>query len=169
MLFFSVTGLTLNHPDALGSAPIQKEQKGEIPLEWVRGQSPKKLEIVERLRAEYGVRGSLDDFREDDIECSLSFKGPGYAAEAIISRESGALSLTTTLEGAMAVMNDLHKGRYSGSVWSWVIDISAVFLTLVSLTGIGLFCYLKKLRVPGVIVLVVGGAIVAVLMKLTLR
>ena len=169
VLFFSVTGVTLNHPDMLGGGLRQSERRGQLPENWLKETEPRKLEIVERLRGEYGVHGLVDDFRFDEGECTVSFKGPGYAAEAIVSRADGAFTLTTATEGTLAVMNDLHKGRYTGGVWSWVIDLSAIFLTLVSLTGIGLFCYLKRLRVPGLITLVVGGAIVLALIWLTLK
>lgn len=37
--------------------------------------------------------------------------------------------------GFGAVINDLHKGRDSGDTWQWLIDISAVLLAFVSLTG----------------------------------
>ena len=37
--------------------------------------------------------------------------------------------------GFFAVLNDLHKGRDTGSAWARVIDLSAVLMTLVSLTG----------------------------------
>ncbi len=169
VLFFSVTGVTLNHPDMLGGRLRQSERRGQLPMDWLKEAEPRKLEIVELLRGKYGVRGLVDDFRIDEGECTVSFKGPGYAAEVIVSRADGAFTLTTATEGTLAVMNDLHKGRYTGGVWSWVIDLSAIFLTLVSLTGIGLFCYLKRLRVPGLITLVVGGAIVLALIWLTLK
>ena len=52
----------------------------------------------------------------------MSFKGPGYAADAFIDRESGHYKLTPIDHGFIAVINDLHKGRDTGPVWSVVID-----------------------------------------------
>ena len=77
-----------------------------------------KLEIVEHLRNAHTIRGALADFRVDDAECVISFKGPGYAADAFIDRESGHYRLTETYHGFIAVINDLHKGRDTGPVWS---------------------------------------------------
>jgi len=34
------------------------------------------------------------------------------------------------------VANDLHKGRDTGKTWSILIDVSAVLMTLISLTGL---------------------------------
>ena len=53
-------------------------------------------------------------------------------------------------------MNDLHKGRDSGKGWSWIIDISAVFLILVSLSGLILLCFIKKKRIAGFITAIIG-------------
>lgn len=61
--------------------------------------------------------------------------------------------------GVFAVLNDLHKGRDSGKGWGWLIDISAVLLTLVSLTGLLMLLFLKKRRLSGLIITVVGGTI----------
>lgn len=169
VLFFSATGLTLNHPNWLAGKPRQTERTGQLPSEWLTAPESKKLEVVERLRSEYGVRGALDDFRIDETECSFSFKSAGYSADGVIARPSGALTLTIVDEGSLAVMNDLHKGRNTGTVWARVIDIAAVFLVVLSLTGIGLFLYLKRLRVAGLLTAFVGTILVVILVKLALR
>ena len=54
----------------------------------------------------------------DDEQCELSFKGPGYEADAIIDRDTGKYDLNVTRYGFAAVLNDLHKGRNSGKRWS---------------------------------------------------
>jgi len=101
----------------------------------------------------------------DENECLVSFKGPGYAADAFIDRESGRYRLTESYHGLIAVLNDLHKGRDSGAVWSVLIDVSAVLMTAISLTGLVLLFYLKLRRIPGVIVALVGTALVVVLFR----
>ena len=58
------------------------------------------------------------------------------------------------------MINDLHKGRDTGPVWSAVIDISAVVLTVISLTGLVLLFYLKLRRGPGLVVSLVGAAVI---------
>ena len=57
-----------------------------------------------------------------------------------------------TYHGFLAVINDLHKGRDTGPAWSALIDVSAVLMTLISLTGLVLLFYLKLRRVPGLVV-----------------
>ena len=79
----------------------------------------------------------MAEFRVDAGECSVTFKGPGYAADAFIDREMGGYELTQTLHGFVAVINDLHKGRDTGRAWSAALDASAVVLVVISLTGLG--------------------------------
>src|SRR6218665_1221844 len=56
ILFFSVTGLTLNHPSwTFGRKPKEETQKGTIQKAWLGDaeKEPAKLEIVEHLRKEH--------------------------------------------------------------------------------------------------------------------
>src|SRR5690606_24555320 len=97
------------------------------------------------------------------------FKGPGYAADATIDRESGSYQMTESLHGAVAVMNDLHKGRDSGKVWSAVIDITALLTIFVSLTGVVLVLYIRRKRNSGVITAVAGTIVLLVFVAVAMR
>jgi hypothetical protein len=76
--------------------------------------------------------------------------------------------LTTSYQGAVGVLNDLHRGRDAGRAWAWLIDVAGVFLVLLSLTGLGLLIYLKKLRVSALAVMVVGTVLVMLLAALAI-
>jgi hypothetical protein len=54
------------------------------------------------------------------------------------------------------VLNNLHKGRDTGPKWSAVIDITAIGMALVSLTGITLIFFLTKRRTYGLVAIIVG-------------
>jgi len=84
------------------------------------------------------------------------FKGPGYAASALVDRETGRFDLTESRFGMAAIVNDLHKGRDTGPVWGAVIDLSAAVLVFVSLTGLILLYFVHKYRVARVILLGLG-------------
>ena len=122
-----------------------------------------KLDIVEYLRSAHHITGALHDFRVEDSQCSVSFKGPGYAADASIDRDTAAYQMTETRMGFWAVINDLHKGRDTGKVWAAIIDISAVLMALVSITGFVLIFFLLKRRPSGLVVFVMGIAMIALL------
>jgi hypothetical protein len=159
VFFFAVTGLTLNHADKFGDQVHTEQEKGKLNLHWVNTPDTlkiAKLEIVEYLRNQYGIKAALSDFRIDDAQIGVSFKGPGFAADAFIDRTTGAYDLTKTSAGFVGIINDLHKGRDTGPVWSVVIDIAAILMTLVSLTGMILLLFIRRKRFSGLIMAVLG-------------
>ena len=158
LFFFAITGLTLNHVDWFANQQRTVQAKGTVPKDWL-GASVEKLEIVEQLRKAHGIRAALGDFRIDDAQCSVSFKGPGYSADVSLDRASGQYELTETRNGWGAIINDLHKGRDTGRAWSLMIDLSAVLMTLVSLTGMALIFFLPKRRMSGLVALAIGAVI----------
>ena len=161
VLFFAVTGLTLNHTEWFGNAEKTTRSTGEMPHEWLgqAGAEPAKLEIVERLRSANKLHGAVSDFRVDDDQITVSFKAPGYMADAAIDRRSNRYDVVEVRNGFIAVINDLHKGRDAGKGWSMLIDASAVLLTLVSLSGLLLLFFVYKRRTSGLILAALGGLI----------
>jgi len=159
VFFFSVTGITLNHPDTFAGALKNSQEKGKLNLQWVSSKDTNqinKLNIVEYLRKTHNIKAAVSEFRIDDGQCSVSFKGPGYAADAFINRENGSYDIMFIRAGVVGILNDLHKGRDTGSRWSWVIDISAGLMVIVSLTGMILMLYIKRKRLSGLILAVLG-------------
>jgi uncharacterized protein len=160
LLFFAVTGLTLNHAEWFAKQQTTVQIQGAVDTGWVLpGRDPAKFDLVEYFRAGKGIQGAVADFRVDELECDISFKGPGYAADAVIERSSGQYRLTITRMGLAAILNDLHKGRDTGHVWGKIIDLSAVLMTFVSLTGMVLILFLYKRRLSGLVVLGSGAVI----------
>lgn len=167
MLLFSVTGLTLNHPDWFGvGEAVTEDATGEIDAALLgssaddpEGRMIDRGRIAEAIRAAHRVSGMLGDVRVDDHECTLSWKGPGYAGDAVVDRQTGRYTLAVTRHGVVAMLNDLHKGRDTGAAWSVVIDVTASLLTLVALTGFALIFFIRRRRLAGLVTAVVGTAI----------
>lgn len=162
VLFFAATGLTLNHPDWFRSHEQTTTYQGTVENRLLHergGTQPDKLGIVEFLRHTHKIKGAVSDFRVEDDQVSVSFKGPGYAADGFIQRDSGNYELMETCSGFVAVINDLHKGRDTGTVWSGFIDASAILLLLVSVSGLLLLWFTYKRRTSGLVLAVVGVAI----------
>jgi hypothetical protein len=159
LLFFAVTGLTLIHQEWFSAQQRTNQYKGNLDPKWMKtanAEGVAKLEIVERLRQVHHITAALSDFRVEESQCAVSFKGPGYSADAFIDRATGGYELTEIRMGVFAVLNDLHKGRDTGSSWATVIDISAILMTLVSLTGLMLIFFHSKRRRSGLLVLTTG-------------
>jgi len=165
VFFFALTGITLNHPDRFAGQPQSRQIKGQLKKEWLQGEVAK-LEIVEYFRATHAARGALSDFRIEPAQCAVSFKGPAYAADAFIDRTTGAYDLTITTMGTIAIWNDLHKGRDTGAAWAWLIDVSAVLLILVSLTGTLLLWFVHRRRTSGYLAAGAGALMVYAVYRL---
>ena len=162
VLFFAVTGLTLNHTEWFANTEKTIRSTGQMPHEWLRkpnGAEPDKLEIVERLRSTNKLHGAISDFRVEDSQISVSFKGPGYTADAFIDRDTNRYDVIEVRNGFIAVINDLHKSRDAGKVWSGLIDASAILLTLVSLSGLLLLFFVYKRRTSGLVLAVAGATL----------
>jgi hypothetical protein len=170
LLFFAVTGLTVNHPDWFYQGVRSTEVSGSLPAKLAQNfatatqETPAATSIspavqsqcIEFLRRQHHVGGTVSEFRTDDIESVVAFKGPGYSAEAVVDRQTGQFRLTESKHGIVSVINDLHKGRDSGAAWSLVIDLSAVLMVIASVTGIWLVLYLKRRVAAGLITAAIG-------------
>jgi hypothetical protein len=169
VLFFYVTGITLNHPDFFAGEMKTLQEKGKLNPAWVNTKDTlhiAKLQIVEALRKAHSIKAPVSEFRIEDDQCTVSFKGPGYAADAFITRNTGNYEITLLKAGVIGIMNDLHKGRDSGSKWAVVIDVAAALMLLISLSGLVLLLYIKRKRLKGLVTAVAGVVIVWVLYKL---
>ncbi len=149
----------MNHADWFEGQRNAARYQGTLDAAWVKTADPKAVEqekIVSFLRRAHGIKGAVSDVHVDDDQCEVVFKGPGYEADASIDRKTGKYDLTVSRFGFVAVLNDLHKGRDTGSKWSTIIDFSAVLMTLVSLTGLTLIFFLNKRRLFGLVIAVTG-------------
>lgn len=155
LLFFSVTGITLNHTEWFEDMQMTVTLKGGMDTSILTGET-NRLAVAETLRKAHDVRGTVSSFEVDEEQVTVSFAGPGYAADAFINRTDGLYEITETRTGIWGVMNDLHKGRDTGSAWRWLIDASAVLMILISLTGMFMLFYLKRKRVAGLLVALAG-------------
>ena len=164
LLFFAITGITLNHQGRFTGEPRVARLSGAIDIARLNpgaGATVEPAPIVDQLRKSHGIKAHLSDFRVDDDQVAVSFKGPGYAADAFIDRKTGKYDVTESRMGLVAIINDLHKGRDSGAAWSQIIDWSAILMVLVSITGLVLIFFLHKRLMLGLAVLGVGTVVCA--------
>ena len=166
VLFFSATGVFLNHPEwTMGIEPKTAEAKGTLDKAWV-SKDVDWLKVAEFVRARHGLHGVAGDNQADDEEASLRFSAPAYFADVVVERETGAYEVKAEGQGALETLNDLHRGKNSGRAWSWALDLSAYFLILISLTGVGMVFFLKKVKAKALLTVLAGVAVTIVLMRL---
>ena len=108
VLFFGITGLTLNHPSwNLGGSATTSTYSGTIPAGFATDGNVDFLAVTEHVRKTDGVRGTVADYRADAFQGSVSFKGPGYAADLVFDVTTGQYQVTVEEQGLLGVLNDL--------------------------------------------------------------
>ncbi|MGF1695293.1 PepSY-associated TM helix domain-containing protein [Vibrio kyushuensis] len=157
VLFFSVTGITLNRPQLfeLNEPSIEQFElalpASIFPMKDGKIQS-NKAQLIDYLRdaGVSGIASNLDVYTEYEDhelvigEMTLDYKAPGYNAAVFIDLTTYTAEVETTDYGTIALLNDLHKGRNSGEVWRWFIDITALLMIFFVLTGVCLLVPKKK-------------------------
>lgn len=143
ILLFAVTGITLNHAAQIKSTPKVTTLDVQIPAEILAGlvvpetdKAPLPGALIDWLAQTQNITDANHDaeWSEDDIY--LSLPRPGGDAWLSIDLASGELVYELTDRGWISYFNDLHKGRNTGGVWSWFIDIFAVACIVFCITGL---------------------------------
>lgn len=144
MLLFAVTGLTLNHAGQIESRPVTVAKDATLPAELLaqlaRHPAVSKDDVppdVGRwLSRQLGVNvaGRAAEWSARDLYVSLP--RPGGDAWLSIDRGDGAVQYEITDRGWIAYLNDLHKGRHTGTAWSWFLDIFALACVVFCVTGL---------------------------------
>jgi len=165
ILFFGVTGILLNHPTWIyGDELVTTTNEGTLPPSVLNDDdSIEFLAVSEYVRSEYGVGGEVTNFDEIGGEGSINYTGAGYGASVRFDVETLDYEVVVREEGFVNAMRDLHTGSDTGSVWSLVIDVAAVFLVFVAVTGLGIQLFLRKRRRSALSWLAGGAAITALL------
>lgn len=154
MLLFGITGLTINHEEGLMSAPRVSESEGKVPLELIASSDP--LRIVEHVRNTFKIRGAMTDFTDVEDEFAIAFREPGEVWDITVMKRTGEVIARNEQHGFVAIINNLHRGRYTGPAWSLVIDFSAILIVLACLTGFVLWLALPRRKQLGIFFLASG-------------
>lgn len=170
LLLFTITGITLNHAGQIEGKPVTVDRTAQLPAKLLpliapkdgepedKQQRPLPPELADWLQAELGVRQKdMPEWSPDEIY--LGLPRPGGDGWVSIDRESGEVLSETSSRGVVSWLNDLHKGRNTGPVWYWFIDVFAVACLVFALTGLVLL-WLHSHRRPSTWPLVALGVFI---------
>ncbi|ALK98231.1 membrane protein [Massilia sp. WF1] len=145
MLLFSVTGFTLNHAAQIEARPQVTRQKAALPdalrarlAAFAESHADARLPLSDELASwanknfPVDVRGVNAEWSEEDAYIALP--RPGGDAWLRIGAD-GRAEYEKTDRGWISWLNDMHKGRNAGAVWSWFIDIFAGACLVFCITG----------------------------------
>jgi hypothetical protein len=144
LLLFALTGITLNHARQIEATPQVVDRMVTLPpalRAMVAGEDARKAAplpgaVVDWLDDTLATRvaGRAGEWSADEIY--LSLPRPGGDGWLSIDRATGEVQYEVTRRGAVAYLNDLHKGRNAGPVWGWFIDVFALACLVFSITGL---------------------------------
>lgn len=163
MLFFTLTGITLNHPDWFRSSEPAQLIETDIPVSLLH-QTQRLLAqqddvsqvntlllavpLLDWIRDSHQVQGQelRLDWDADEQFLVADIQQPGGYSLAEFDLAAGTLMLERKDASLIHQLNDLHKGRNTGDLWRGFIDVSAVILLLFTLSGFWLLLPQKKRR-----------------------
>jgi hypothetical protein len=154
LVLFSITGITLNHAGQIEAKPVIATVHATAPASLLailaaapaQKDAPLPPALKRWAKDELSVKldGRTGEWSEDEVYIALP--RPGGDAFLTIDRATGEAEYQKTTRGWVSFLNDLHKGRNTGAVWGWFIDIFAVACLAFAITGLLLLYLLSKTR-----------------------
>ncbi len=155
LLLFGITGFTINHEDWFGATtPRLHESHGPVSPELLAHNDS--LLIVEHLRQDFHITGAMTSYDDVGDSIEVAFKEPGQLWNVEINKTTAQAQVHAEAYNFIAVLDNLHRGRYTGPAWHWVIDISALLIVLACFTGVVLWLTLPKRRQLGLAAVAIG-------------
>lgn len=150
LLFFTITGLTLNNRQWLPTPKMAETVELSLPKQFSIAEQtePNAQQVWAWLQDNQSLSGGelSVEWLADESLLLLDVKRPGgYTTVEVLFDDALVIYENQNL-GWMAIVNDLHMGRYSGKAWSWFIDITAIVILLFTLTGLWLVLFNSKRR-----------------------
>lgn len=160
VLLFAITGFTLNHADWFDSRADSGVLEYPLPVELLntlQNTPHNQTALLEYLTQSHGLNHPRAvEVDLDAEEITLDYPLPaGYAFVTVLLGDE-LMELEYQNGTVIAWLNDLHKGRHTGAVWSWIIDGSALLMTLFALTGTVILLQNRKYRSTGSLSVLAG-------------
>lgn len=146
LIFFSLTGIFLNHPDWFKSNNDERIVKLTLPpsmISSLQAQENPSQDIIEYVREKHPLIGRYKSSEVMDGEVMIRLESPAGSTDLWALLDNGEVEITQKAATTISLLNDLHRGKNVGEVWSWLIDISAIIIILLSLAGYILFLTIK--------------------------
>ena len=143
ILLFAFTGITLNHAGEIEATPVITSHEHTLPADLLSrltdsppGKIPLPADTATWIKHQWAIDITDKPAEWSTDEIYLSLPRPGGDAWLRIDLESGLVEYEHTQRGWIAYLNDLHKGRHTGTAWRWFIDILSIGCLVFAITGL---------------------------------
>jgi hypothetical protein len=143
MLLFAITGITLNHAAQISTKPRVESIEKQLPKDLVGNlvvpdaeKAPLPMPVAQWLEQELDIYVGKRPAEWSEDEIYLSLPRPGGDAWLTVDLTDGTVFFEKTDRGWISYFNDLHKGRNTGKVWFWFIDIFSVACVVFCISGL---------------------------------
>jgi hypothetical protein len=148
LMFFSATGLLLNHPEWFRTESQPRPTEVKLTLsadELAKARSAKDpgRAIAEIVGRKTRLLGAYQSGEVIDGEAQLRTEGVNGSSDILADMETGKAEISTERARLVTTLNDLHRGKNAGAAWKLIIDASAVVVLALSLIGYVLFFSLR--------------------------
>jgi uncharacterized protein len=148
LIFFSITGLLLNHPawfEGREEAPSKDTVLTLAPADLARARAaaePGPI-LAKAVGDKVDLIGAYKSAETIDNEVMLSFESVKGRSDVTVNLDTGRAEAAVERSDAVTVLNELHRGKNSGAAWAWVIDVTAILVLVLSIIGYVLFFSLR--------------------------
>jgi uncharacterized protein len=166
LIFFSVTGILLNHPDLVArdsvDTVVQSVQLSPAELGTALKAGNPGQTLAGIVQQKILLRGAYSSADIDSRQALLRFEGIKGNSDVTIDLKNGTALVSVQNSDVAAMLNDLHRGKNAGSAWRALIDIVGALILVLSIVGYVLFFSLSfrlrtSLALTGVsLVLLIG-------------
>jgi hypothetical protein len=144
MLLFALTGITLNHASRIEAKPVVTNSTAVLPAELLRqikanaptAKSALPAPVTDWIARQMSVDTAGREAEWSAQEVYVALPRPGGDAWLNIDLAAGEVTYERTDRGWISYLNDLHKGRHTGAVWSLFLDVFAVACVIFCITGL---------------------------------
>lgn len=165
LLFFSVTGILLNHPEWFDN-DTPRERTAETvltPAEVVaaRAANDPGRALAAAIARRVSLPGAYSSGEILDDQALIRLDGPKGTADVSVDLKTGRASIRIGEASFASLIIDLHRGKNSGEAWRIFIDLSAWLFLAVSIIGF-VIVFSLRFRMTTSLAMAVGGTIAMV-------
>jgi hypothetical protein len=147
LLFFSATGILLNHPGLLGGElppPVETPLAlAEPERAAIREADDPARALVDLAASRAALTGAFVDGELVGDDVFVRLQGAKGVTDIRASLATGEGVITVESEPPLRVLNNLHRAEHAGPAWRFFVDAIAVVLIVLSLVGYIIFLSLR--------------------------